>query len=114
MQTAASVVLALVCALAFERGIHLEAATGVHWAIILYLALTCTVAGYFLQNAALGHISARAVALLQCICPVMTAFFSWLLLKETLSPAGLVGAVILLACVAAETTMKDDAPSVPE
>ena len=114
VQVAASVAMALVCTLLFEKGIHLENATPVHWAIILYLALTCTVAGYFLQNAALGHISARAVALLQCICPVMTAFFSWLLLKETLSPAGLVGAVILLACVAAETTMKDDPPSVPE
>lgn len=110
VQAAASMVLALVFALAFEKGIHLEAATGTHWAIIVYLALACTVAGYQLQNAALGSLSARAVALLQCICPVMTALFSWLILEERLSAAGLVGAAILLGCVAAETLMKDDTP----
>lgn len=113
VQTAASVVMALVCTLFFEKGMHLQGATMTHWAIILYLALACTFAGYFLQNAALLHISARIVALLQCICPVMTAIFSWLLLGETLSAAGLIGAAILLSCVAAETIQKDDEPSVP-
>ena len=105
VQTAASVAMALVCALVVEKGIHLEAATGKHWAIIVYLALACTVAGYLLQNAALGTLSARVVALLQCICPVMTALFSFLLLGEQLSPVGLIGAAILLGCVAAETMM---------
>ena len=108
VQTAASVVMALVCALCIEHGIHLEAATGTHWAIIVYLALACTVAGYLLQNAALRSISARTVALLQCICPVMTALFSRLVLGESLSAAGLAGAAILLGCVAAETLMNDD------
>ena len=108
VQTAASVVMALVCALFIEHGIHLEAATGTHWAIIVYLALACTVAGYLLQNAALRSISARTVALLQCICPVMTALFSRLVLGESLSVAGLAGAAILLGCVAAETLMNDD------
>lgn len=115
VQTAASVAMALVCALVVEKGIHLEEATGKHWAIIVYLALACTVAGYLLQNAALGPLSARMVALLQCICPVMTALFSWLILGERLSALGLLGAAILLGCVAAETMMKDDAPhSLPE
>ncbi len=106
-QTAVSVAMALICALIFEHGVHLEAATGTHWAIIVYLALTCTVAGYFLQNSALRHISARTVALLQCICPVMTAFFSWLILGEKLSAIGLVGAGILLVCAAAATLMRE-------
>ena len=109
-QTAMSVAMALCCAILFEHGIHLEAATGTHWAIIVYLALTCTVAGYLLQNSALRHISARTVALLQCICPVMTGFFSWLILGEKLSAAGLVGAAILLFCVVAETLMTDEKP----
>ena len=104
-QTAVSTAMALICAMVFEHGIHLEATTKTHWAIILYLALTCTVAGYFLRNAALRHISARTVALLQCVCPVMTAFFSRLILGEKLSTAGLIGAAILLGCVAAETMM---------
>ena len=100
--------MALACALFFERGIHLEAAEPVHWAIIVYLALACTVAGYLLQNAALESLSSRLVALLQCVCPVMTALFSFLLLGERLSAAGLIGAAILLGCVAAETLIRED------
>ncbi len=107
VQTTVSVAMALICALIFEHGIHMEAATKIHWAIILYLALTCTLAGYLLQNAALGIAPSRTVALLQCICPVMTALFSFLILKERLSAAGMIGAVILLACVTAETMMTD-------
>ena len=105
MQAAASVAMALICALVFDRGVHLEAATGIHWTVILYLALACTVAGYLLQNTALRKLSARSVSMLQCICPVMTAFFSWVILKETLSAAGLVGAAILIACAMTETRM---------
>lgn len=108
VQTAASAVMAVVCSLVFEGGWHLEAATSTHWAIIVYLALCCTVAGYLLQNAALGFISSRTVALLQCICPVMTALFSRLLLGETLSFLGILGGAILLGCVAAETWTKEE------
>ena len=104
------VILALLCALAFDQGIHLGAATPSVWMSILYLALFCTVAGYLLQNAALGVLSSRTVALLQCFCPVMTAMFSRLLLGEQLSTPGILGAVIILLCVAAETMMKDDKP----
>ena len=110
LQTAASALMALLCALAFDQGIHLGAATPSVWMSILYLALFCTVAGYLLQNAALGVLSSRTVALLQCFCPVMTAMFSRLLLGEQLSTPGILGAVIILLCVAAETMMKDDKP----
>lgn len=108
LQTAASVVMALLCALVLDGGIHLSAATPKVWLSILYLALLCTVAGYLLQNAALGFLSSRTVALLQCFCPVMTAFFSRILLGETLSAAGMAGAVIILVCVAAETLLSDE------
>ena len=40
----------------------------------------------------------------------MTAAFSYFLLGETLSLAGLAGAGIILACVVAETVMKEEAP----
>ena len=71
--------------------------------VILYLALACTLLGYLLQNKALEGISSRTVALLQCTAPVLTAFFSFFLLGETLSLMGLIGAAIILACVVAET-----------
>ena len=107
VQAGMSALLTLVFTFLFEGGVHLGTAGVTEWAIIVYLAILCTVAGYFLQNAALGHISARTVALLQCTGPVMTALFSRLILGETLSPAGMLGAAILLACVAAETLMEN-------
>ncbi len=108
LQTAASVLMAALCAVSLDGGIFLRSATPAIWGTILYLALFCTVAGYLLQNAALGAISSRTVALLQCSCPVLTAVFSRILLGETLSPAGMVGAGLILLCVGAETVMKDE------
>lgn len=108
VQVAASTVLATAFALVFDGGIHLESASPVTWGIIVYLAILCTLAGYLLQNKALCSISSRTVALLQCFCPVMTAVFSFVLLGERLSPAGMAGAVILLGCVVAETWMKEE------
>lgn len=54
LQTAASLGMAALCALFLDGGVHLAAATPTIWATIFYLALGCTVAGYLLQNAALG------------------------------------------------------------
>lgn len=108
VQVAASTVMAGVFALIFEGGFHLKEASFTTWGIILYLAIACTLAGYLLQNKALCSISSRTVALLQCFCPVMTAVFSFVLLGERLSPVGMIGAFILLGCMAAETWMKDE------
>ena len=110
-QAGMSALLAIAASFAFDGGVRVGLATPRVWAIILYLALACTLAGYLLQNLALRRIPARTVALLQCACPVMTAAFSRLLLGERLSAAGVVGAAIILACVAAESAMArhDDA-----
>lgn len=102
MQALISTVLAVGSAFAFEGGIHLACVTPTIWGIIIYLAITCTALGFLLQNHALRHIPAKSVALLQCICPVLTAVFSFLLLGERMTPAGLIGSGIILACVAAE------------
>ena len=103
LQAATSAVMALVCAFIFEGGLSLEGASPTNWGIIFYLALGCTLAGYLLQNRALAHISSRTVALLQCSAPVLTAVFSFFLLGETLTTAGLIGAGIILFCIVAET-----------
>ena len=93
--------LALIGCVVFEGGLHLETTTGITWLIILYLAVTCTFLGYLMQNLALTKISDRTVALLQSLCPVMTAVFALLLLGEHLSAAGIAGAVVIVCCVAA-------------
>lgn len=106
MQTAMSAFMAIVCAFIFEGGIHTEMATPSIWLVIVYLAVMCTVAGYFLQNVAMRKISASAVGLLQCSCPVMTAVFAFFILGERLNLVGTIGAIIILACVTAETFMQ--------
>ena len=92
--------IALIGSLIFEGGIRLETTTPQAWAIILYLAIACTLLGYLMQNLALTRISDRSVALIQSLCPVMTAVFSFFLLGETLSTAGMAGAGIIVASVA--------------
>ncbi|MBR0400662.1 MAG: DMT family transporter [Mogibacterium sp.] len=101
LQAGCSAALALAGAAFFEGGLHLENTTPAAWAIILYLAILCTSLGYLMQNLALTRISERTVSLLQSLCPVMTAVFSFFLLGETLSPAGIAGAAIIITCVTA-------------
>lgn len=103
LQAGCSAALAIGGSLIFEGGIHLETTTPTAWLIILYLAIACTFLGYLMQNLALTRISDRSVALLQTLCPVMTACFSFFLLGEKLSAAGMIGALIIIVCVAAST-----------
>lgn len=103
IQTLVTAIMTTVCAFVWNGGWQLERATIPVWLTILYLAVPCSFLGILLQNAALMKIPARTVALLQCLCPVLTAVFSRFLLGERLSTAGLIGAALILACVAAET-----------
>lgn len=103
VQTAFSAVLATGCTLVFDGGLQMSAITPKIGAIIVYLAILCTVAGYLLQNYALKSMPASTVALLQCAYPVMTAMFSFVILRERLTITSTLGMVMILACVAAET-----------
>ena len=111
LQVAASVLMAAICAPIFNGGLHLELTTPTIWAIITYMAIGCTLAGYLLQNAALTTLSSRTAALLQCACPVLTAVFSRFVRGERLSVAGVIGAVIILICVVAETLLENESPA---
>ena len=111
LQVAASVLMAAICAPILNGGLHLELTTPTIWAIITYMAIGCTLAGYLLQNAALTTLSSRTAALLQCACPVLTAVFSRFVLDERLSVAGVIGAVIILICVVAETLLENESPA---
>ena len=111
LQVAASVLMATICAPIFNGGLHLELTTPTIWAIITYMPIGCTLAGYLLQNAALTTLSSRTAALLQCACPVLTAVFSRFVLGERLSVAGVIGAVIILICVVAETLLENESPA---
>jgi drug/metabolite transporter (DMT)-like permease len=60
-----------------------------------------------LQNIALKSISPRTMSMVKCICPVMTAGFSFLILGERLLRNGIIGSGIILVCVMIQTWMKD-------
>lgn len=107
MMTAASALLSAACMLTMGGGWRFSGDTAGVWGGILYLAVGCTISGYFLQNTALRAIPSRRVALLQCTAPVMTAVFSRVILGEALTAAGVAGAAIILLSVAAEIMMKD-------
>ena len=108
LQAGCSSILAGGACLFFEGGIHLQTVTPLAWAIILYLAITCTLLGYLLQNLAMTRISDRAVALLQSTAPVMTAGFAYVLLGEKLSAEGIIGSVIILICVIVSTMIPSE------
>ena len=107
LQGGCSAFLALGGCILVERGMDMSGADAKVWAIVLYLAIACTFLGYLMQNLALTRISERAVSLLQSLCPVMTAVFSFMLLGEKLSAAGIAGAVIILACITASVFIAD-------
>lgn len=111
LQAGCSSVLAAAACLIFEGGPDVSRVTTLAWLIILYLAITCTLLGYLLQNLALTRISDRAVALLQSLAPVMTAVFAYFLLGEKLSPAGMAGAAIIILCIAASALIPPDETS---
>ena len=108
LQAGCSAVIAFMGSLFVEGGVHAGSATPKAWLIILYLAILCTFLGYLLQNLALTRISDREVSLLQSLCPVMTAVFSFILLGEKLSAAGIAGAAIIMACICVSALIKDE------
>lgn len=73
---------------------------------LLYAAIGCTIAGDMLQNTALQHISAKKIGIVQCLYPIATALIAFLVLNETLSLAGIIGALIITVCVIGENLLK--------
>lgn len=104
-QIGMTALLGLIAALLTEdiaviKGVQPEA-----YGIIAYLTLICSIGGYCMQNIALGKLPAFFVSVLQCACPVLTAIFSALILKEQLTPIGILGAGILLLCINVESSI---------
>lgn len=102
VQTAVTAVISVAAAFMFDDVSVLPGVEMRAWLIIAYLVVTCTCLAYIMQNIALSHISSGMVSMLQCTQPILTAFFSFILLKERLSIVGIIGAVIITLCVVIE------------
>lgn len=96
-------VLSLVCAVLFEPPVALGDVTPFAWVTIAFLALLSTCLTFFLQNCALEKLPSTTVSLLLTGEPVFTAVFSYLLLGETLSFMGWIGAGLIVASVVMAT-----------
>ena len=105
-QIAASFALSLVCALALEPLPNLATVQPFAWGTIAFLALLSTCLTFALQNVSLTVLRSTTVSLLLTGEPVFTALFSWMLLGETLSMAGFVGAALIVASVIAATLIE--------
>ena len=108
VQTVATGIVTIVATFAIDGKVDFSTVDGLSFAILAYIGIACTIGGYLLQNAALGTISAKTIALLQCSCPVMTAGFAFLLLNEQLSLNGMIGCVIILVCLILQNYVKED------
>lgn len=99
VQTWLTFVISIPWPFIFERDFSFGQVTPGAWAVVLYLAVLCTVVAFRLQNKALTKISSQTVAILLCGEPVFTAIISRFVLGEILNPIGIAGAVIILVCI---------------
>ena len=102
-QIGVSFALCLGCALVMEPPVNFAAVQPVAWGIIVFLALFSTCLAFFLQSLALDRLSSTTVSLLLTGEPVFTALFANVLLGETLTATGLMGAALIVGTVVAAT-----------
>ena len=106
IQTFITAVISIAGALLFDDISTITKIQPEAWAVVIYLAITCTCLAYFLQNAALKFLSSSLVSMLQCTQPILTAAASYFLLNEKLTFTGMSGAVVILACIISENILE--------
>lgn len=104
-QCAVTAAVCLVFAFIFEDIHTLAFVPASGWLCVAYLAVACTCIAYSLQNFALRRVSATLVSLAFCSEPVFTAIASYIMLKETLSASGLIGAILIVAGITLASVM---------
>jgi len=82
---------------------RVQAMGKVGWGEILLLGILSTAAGHTLLNFSLKQLSAKSVALIQCLQPLVAALLAWYVVGETPGAAVLVGGGIILAVAAYES-----------
>lgn len=102
-QVGMTFVVSLAGALAFEPSLDVVAVEPAAWGVIAFLALASTCLTFAMQNFALTRLESSTVSMLLTGEPIFTAVFSWFILGETLSPIGLAGSAVIVACVVGET-----------
>ena len=103
MQVGLAFGASLIGALVLEPNFNVMSVEPSAWMVLIYLAVISTCLAFWLQNKALTGISSTQVSVILCSEPVFTAAISWVILGEILSGIGLLGTVIIIGCIVAET-----------
>ncbi|GEM_PF-364496 len=69
------------------------------WLLVLYLGFVPTALGYWWFQKGLRSVSATTASIVAMLDPVVAAVLAWILFNETLAPAGIIGAALLLLSV---------------
>lgn len=85
------------------RGEFMLPQTPAQAASILVLALVCSAYGFVMQAVVQRHVTAETTGFAFSLEPVFSALFSFVLLGETLAPAGYLGAALIFAGVSVAT-----------
>ena len=69
------------------------------WLLVAYLGLVPTALAYWLFQMGLRSVSATVASIVGLLDPLVAALLAWGLFGETLAPAGIVGAVLLMISI---------------
>lgn len=105
VQMGTTALLSLAGALALEPEFQLAQVTLKSWLVLFFLLAFSTCFASWLQNKALTKLPSAQVSLILCSEPVFTAAVAFVLLGEKLGLSGLIGAAIIVCCIAAENYM---------
>ena len=114
MQVGLAFGASLIGALVLEPNFNVMSVEPSAWMVLIYLAVISTCLAFWLQNKALTGISSTQVSVILCSEPVFTAAISWVILGEILSGIGLLGTVIIIGCIVAETWVISTVNAEPE
>jgi drug/metabolite transporter (DMT)-like permease len=79
-----------------QTSMHLDS---VGWASILGLALLCSAYGFVTQTIVQKHIAPERVGMIRTLEPVFSAALAFLILHETMTIKGMVGALLILVSI---------------
>ena len=83
------------------RGVHLPV-----WALVLWVVVLGTIAPFSLIVGALRHVTATRAGVTAMLEPVVATVVAWAWLRESLSPAQLAGAAVVLAGIGLAQTAR--------
>lgn len=92
----------------FEYPTQVSSISTEGWMALIYVTVICTVTVYLIQNQSLKYLSPVFVSLVLCLEPVFSAFFSFVLLAETLTLIAYLGGVLIIIGLMIASFLEDE------